>query len=104
MSYYLRTSRMYDTLLQMGRWFGYRPGYADLCRLFTTVDLQRWYKNITLASEELLLQFDEMALTGGTPDDFGLRVRTSPDGLMITAAAKMRNGMQMRLSFSGKHQ
>lgn len=100
-SYYLRTSRMYDTLLQMGRWFGYRPGYADLCRLFTTADLQRWYKNITLANEELLLQFDEMALTGGTPEDFGLRVRRSPDGLMITARAKMRNGTAMRLSFSG---
>lgn len=100
-SYYLRTSRMYDTLLQMGRWFGYRPGYADLCRLYTTADLQRWYKNITLANEELLLQFDEMALTGGTPEDFGLRVRRSPDGLMITAAAKIRNGTAMRLSFSG---
>lgn len=100
-SYYLRTSRMYDTLLQMGRWFGYRPGYADLCRLYTTADLQRWYKDITLANEELLLQFDEMALTGGSPEDFGLRVRRSPDGLMITAAAKMRNGTAMRLSFSG---
>lgn len=100
-SYYLRTSRMYDTLLQMGRWFGFRPGYADLCRLFTTADLQRWYKNITLANEELLLQFDEMALAGGTPEDFGLRVRRSPDGLMITAAAKIRNGTSMRLSFSG---
>ena len=100
-SYYLRTSRMYDTLLQMGRWFGFRPGYADLCRLYTTADLQRWYKNITLANEELLMQFDEMALTGGTPEDFGLRVRRSPDGLMITAAAKIRNGKTMKLSFSG---
>ena len=100
-SYYLRTSRMYDTLLQMGRWFGFRPGYADLCRLYTTAELQRWYKDITLANEELLLQFDEMALTGGEPEDFGLRVRTSPDGLMITAAAKIRSGTPMRLSFSG---
>lgn len=66
-SYYLRASRMYDTLLQMGRWFGYRPGYQDLCRLFTTADLQRWYKNIALANQELLLQFDEMALTGARP-------------------------------------
>ena len=30
-SYYLRASKMYDTLMQMGRWFGYRPGYNDLC-------------------------------------------------------------------------
>jgi Z1 domain len=100
-SYYLRTSRMYDTLLQMGRWFGYRPGYHDLCRLYTTAELQRWYKDITLANQELLLQFDEMALTGETPEDFGLRVRQSPDNLMVTAAAKMRTGTRMELSFSG---
>ena len=100
-SYYLRTSRMYDTLLQMGRWFGYRPGYTDLCRLFTTAELQRWYKDIAASSEELLKQFDEMALTGEKPRDFGLRVKNSPDGLMITAAAKLRTGKRMRLSFSG---
>ncbi len=100
-SYYLRASKMYDTLLQMGRWFGYRPGYQDLCRLYTTAELQRWYKNIALANQELLLQFDEMALIGGTPDDFGLRVRQSPDNLMVTAAAKMRTGTPMKLSYSG---
>lgn len=100
-SYYLRASRMYDTLLQMGRWFGYRPGYQDLCRLYTTADLQRWYTNITLATQELLQQFDEMALTGATPEDFGLRVRRSPDNLMVTAAAKMRTGTLMKLSYSG---
>ncbi len=99
-SYYLRASRMYDTLLQMGRWFGYRPGYSDLCRLYTTAELQRWYKDITGANEELLDQFDEMALVGGTPDDFGLRVRNSPDGLMVTARAKLRSGFKVRLSFS----
>jgi hypothetical protein len=100
-SYYLRTSRMYDTLLQMGRWFGYRPGYTDLCRLFTTAELQRWYKDIAASNEELLKQFDEMALTGERPQDFGLRVKNSPDGLMITAAAKLRTGKKLRLSFSG---
>lgn len=100
-SYYLRTSRMYDTLLQMGRWFGFRPGYADLCRLFTTAELQRWYKDVTLANEELVLQFEEMALAGGTPSDFGLRVRQSADGLVVTSAGKMRNGTKIKLTFSG---
>ena len=41
-SYFLRASRMYDTLLQMGRWFGYRPGYVDLCRLYTTDELREF--------------------------------------------------------------
>ena len=33
-SYFLRTSRMYDTLMQMGRWFGYRDGYEDLPNIY----------------------------------------------------------------------
>ncbi len=57
-SYYLRTSKMYDTLMQMGRWFGYRPGYLDLCRLYTTNDLIERYEHIAVASEELRQEFD----------------------------------------------
>ncbi len=100
-SYYLRASKMYDTLMQMGRWFGYRPGYGDLCRLYTTQELQLWYRNITLANEELLAKFDEMAAVGSTPERFALYVRTSPDGLLVTAPAKMRNSTRLELTFSG---
>lgn len=57
-SYFLRASKMYDTLMQMGRWFGYRPGYVDLCRLFTSTELNDWFRHITLASEELRAEFN----------------------------------------------
>ncbi|EDW4537552.1 Z1 domain-containing protein, partial [Salmonella enterica subsp. enterica] len=57
-SYYLRASKMYDTLMQMGRWFGYRPGYLDLCRLYTSEELISWYKHIAMANEELRKEFD----------------------------------------------
>ena len=100
-SYYLRTSRMYDTLLQMGRWFGYRPGYVDLCRLYTSGDLRESYEHITMATEELRQEFDLMAARGMSPREFGLRVRSHPAGLMITAAGKMRNGTRMTVSYSG---
>jgi hypothetical protein len=100
-SYYLRASRMYDTLMQMGRWFGYRPGYADVCRLYTTGELVDNYRHITIASEELRSDFDEMMRAGRTPEDFGLKVRTHPGSLAITAAGKMRNGLVMKVSFSG---
>ena len=76
-SYYLRASRMYDTLLQMGRWFGYRPGYVDLCRLYTTDELREFYSHITMATDELRQEFDLMADRGMTPSDFGLRVTKS---------------------------
>jgi len=101
-SYYTRPAKNYDTLLQMGRWFGYRPGFLDLCRLYTTDELVGWYQHIAMASEELKREFQLMERSNLTPDDYGLRVRTSPDGLNITAANKLRHGQTMRVAFSGQ--
>ena len=101
-SYYLRASKMYDTLMQMGRWFGYRPGYVDLCRIFTSEELTRWYKHITIASEEMRKDFDYMFLLKKTPKEFGLKVRTHPGVLKITAANKFRYKKIMYLSYSGE--
>jgi hypothetical protein len=36
-SYYRRVAGTGDTLMQMGRWFGFRPGYRDLVRVFLGV-------------------------------------------------------------------
>jgi hypothetical protein len=101
-SYYLRASKMYDTLMQMGRWFGYRSGYVDLCRIFTSDELIRWYKHITIASEEMRRDFDYMFLLKKTPKEFGLKVRTHPGVLKITAANKFRYKKIMYLSYSGE--
>ena len=92
---------MYDTLMQMGRWFGFRRGYLDLCRLYTTKELCEWYREIALATEDLLEQFDEMAVARATPQEFGLKVMLSPSGLAITRAGAMRNGTTMKVSYSG---
>ena len=100
-SYYLRSSKMYDTLMQMGRWFGYRPGYLDLCRLFTSHELISHYKYITLATEEMRAEFDRMALLRETPLKYGLKVRSHPGVLSITASNKFRYRKMMKLSFSG---
>jgi len=100
-SYYLRASNTYDTLLQMGRWFGYRPGYEDLCRLYTTRELRGAYREIAAADNELRRDFEEMAALGETPRNFGLRVRSSSKGLAVTARNKMRRGVKVRLSYSG---
>lgn len=99
-SYFLRASRMYDTLMQMGRWFGYRPGYLDLCRLYTTTEMSEWFSHIAQASDELRADFDRMAATGGTPQDFGHRVKSHPL-LLVTSQVKMRNGQPIDISFQG---
>lgn len=100
-SYFLRTTRMYDALMQMGRWFGYRPGYLDLCRLFTTRTLSDWYRHIALADEELRREFDYMVKAGLTPENYGLRVRTHPAGMIVTAMNKMSHGENRLLSWEG---
>ena len=100
-SYFLRTSKMYDTLMQMGRWFGYRPGYLDLCRLFTTPQLVHWYRHIALAEAELRREFDYMVQAGLSPEKYGLRVRTHPEGMMVTALNKMCHSETLELSWAG---
>lgn len=101
-SYFLRTSSMFDTLMQMGRWFGYRPRYADLCRVYTTCDLYGAFREIALAIDDLREELDRMALANRTPIDFGLRVRTPSDGLLITAANKIRRGEPVQVRFAGE--
>ena len=102
-SYYLRASRMYDTLMQMGRWFGYRPGYVDLCRLFTSRELNEWFCHITLASEELRSEFNVMTeIASSTPEQYALKVRTHPGVLQISASNKIRRAENVRVSWSGK--
>lgn len=99
-SYFIRTTKMYDTLMQMGRWFGYRPGYMDLCRLYTSSELVEWFGHIADASEELREEFDTMVERKGTPDDYGLKVQ-SHTVLTVTSPLKMRNSETLSLSYSG---
>ncbi len=100
-SYYMRVSKMYDSLLQMGRWFGYRPGYVDLCRIYTSSELIDWYRHIALAEAELRREFERMAALKATPEEYGLRVRTHPDGMLVTALNKARASTRMQVSFEG---
>lgn len=100
-SYFLRASRMYDTLMQMGRWFGYRPGYLDLCRLYTSSDLVGWFRHISDAASELREEFDVMANSGATPREYGLKIQSHSE-LMITSQLKMRTGKKLLLSYSGQ--
>jgi hypothetical protein len=103
-SYFYRNSQMYDTLLQMGRWFGYRDGYGDLCRLWLDEEAFGWYAHIAAASEELRMEFKRMKRLGLTPQDFGLKVRAHPDSLIVTARNKMRNAKTVirKVSLSGQ--
>ncbi|MBE1237991.1 Z1 domain-containing protein [Phaeovibrio sulfidiphilus] len=99
-SYFLRTTRMYDTLMQMGRWFGYRDGYLDVCRLYTSHEMVEWFGHIADASEELRQEFDNMVAAGANPKQFGLRVK-SHSVLTVTSRAKMKSARPMLITYSG---
>jgi hypothetical protein len=100
-SYYLRAAKLYDTLMQMGRWFGYRPGYLDLCRIYTTRKLLGWYKHISLATIELKREFDYMVENDEEPIKYGLKIRSHPDALSVTSLNKMRHGEKRKVTFDG---
>ncbi|NQS88727.1 Z1 domain-containing protein [Patescibacteria group bacterium] len=89
-TYFLRNSIMSDTLMQMGRWFGYRSGYEDLCRIYMPGQARGWYEYIASATEELRSEFQRMDKLNKTPKEFGLCVRNHPDSLIVTARNKMR--------------
>lgn len=99
-TYFLRNSVMYDTLLQMGRWFGYRPEYENLVRIWLPADARNWYAHIAVAVEELRDDLRRMQQQGGTPEDFGLKVRSHPDNLIITARNKSGTGEKFPISVS----
>jgi hypothetical protein len=103
-SYFFRSTKMYDTLLQMGRWFGYRDGYEDLCRIWLTDEAAHWYAHITSATDELRQELRRMREERRQPIDFGLKVRAHPGSLIVTAQNKMRRStlIERVVSVSGK--
>jgi len=103
-SYIYRNSKMYDTLMQMGRWFGYRDNYEDLCRVYMSEASNGWYSHISEATEELRMQIKRMRREGKKPSDFGLYVRAHPDTLIVTALNKMRyaENKAFQISYDGK--
>ena len=91
-SYFLRRSMMYDTLFQMGRWFGYRDEYEDLCRVWMPEEAQGWYDHIAESIDELRDELARMQSANAIPRDFGLKVRSHPDTLVVTARNKIGTG------------
>lgn len=104
-SYFYRQSSTYDTLMQMGRWFGYRDGYADLCRVWMTEESIEWYTYINRATEKLKDQFFIMCNRNRDPSNFGFLVENDLATLQITGRSKMYfapDAREIAISVSGK--
>lgn len=103
-SYFYRNSSMYDTLMQMGRWFGYRGKYRDLCKIWMPDESMAWYSYISMATDKLRAEVRRMQNDNMTPTDFGLAVRSDIQGLLVTARNKMRTAKDYEtvVNFSGE--
>ena len=95
-SYIYRRTAGYDTLLQMGRWFGYRPGYEFLTRIWVNSDMKQEYADLAnIVLPELYAEIREMNRAKLSPRDFGLMIRNDIDSLEITARNKMRHSNEI---------
>ena len=93
-SYYSRNAMAYDTLLQMCRWFGYRPKYEDLCCVYLSQTNVDNFNAVLDAVEDLKDQFAEMDRRDKKPSDFGLMVKQSPETLETTMLITGRNKLR----------
>ncbi len=98
-NYFTRVTNYSDALLQMGRWFGYRPGYLDCCKIFTTQDSLDKFHSTTRCIEELETEFIKMEEQGKTPENFVLRVKKHPGTLKITRPSILKNAFEVRWSY-----
>ena len=98
-SYFVRAAGAYDTLLQMARWFGFRPGYEDLPRIWMTDELRRWFRHLATVEREIRLDIERYESEDLTPMEFGVRIRTHPT-LRITA--KMGAAIPAYASYGGR--
>lgn len=101
-NYFVRDTNYADSLLQMGRWFGYRPGYLDCCKLFTTVDTIESFDFSTGVIEDIEAQFSKMSSKDRTPAEFAIKVMNDPDVIKITRPSILKNAQTIRWSYSDK--
>ena len=99
-SVYVRRADAFDTLMQMGRWFGFRENYVDLTRIWTTEKLAGWFRDLALAEEELRREIARYEHENLTPLDFGPRIRSHPV-MMITSRDKMGSARVVAQNYSG---
>jgi len=100
-SFFVRATDAYDTLLQMGRWFGYRQGYADLPRIWMTKELEEFFYDLATVEQEIRNDILRYEKEGMTPLEFAVRIRTHP-ALSITSRLKMQAAIDCDVSFRGK--
>ncbi len=93
-SYFARRSATYDTLMQMGRWFGFRSGYEDLTRIYITPELARWLSDLALVEYQLRQDIERYEAEDLTPLQLGSRILAHP-AMLVTSRLKQRQATRI---------
>jgi hypothetical protein len=99
-SVFVRSSDVYDTLLQMGRWFGYRNGYTDLPRIYMPAEMRRWFAHLATVEAEMRLEIDRLLEEHKTPLDLAVRIRCHPK-MRVTAPSKQKAAVRAAAAYGG---
>jgi len=95
-TYYTRNTVMYDTLMQMGRWFGYRKGYIDLCRIYTTENIAKNFEDLAIAMVKIREEFEFLSRSSKTPKEYAIRM-LSHETMKLTSVLKMQNAAKYNI-------
>jgi Z1 domain-containing protein len=113
-TYFRRVASASDTLMQMGRWFGFRSGYRDLVRLFIgraepigpkgkrIVDLYEAFHGMCLDDEEFRRDIRKYAREGIKPSQVPPLVPSQVTALSPTAKNKMYNAYITFRNYGGE--
>lgn len=104
-TFFLRTVKQADTLMQMARWFGYRRGYELLPRIWLTHDTQRQFEFLAQLDQELRDEIQEMDTLGKSPSIYGTKIKNSPklSFIRITSKNKMQSVKLTGADYSGSY-
>ena len=100
-SFFLRETKLYDSLMQMGRWFGYRHGYEDLVRVHTTPTLIQWYSWLVRVEDEVRADIKRYELYGKTPSELSVRIPLH-DTMTPTSRGKMKSAISSIVHYGGR--
>ena len=87
-SFFGRRIELYDALSQAGRWFGYRNGYADMQRIWSTEPTFGFFRDLALVDRDVREQIVELCRQGISPRQLPVSVRKH-DLLEITSRYKL---------------
>jgi hypothetical protein len=101
-TYFLRRTNFGDTLMQMGRWFGYRLDYELMPRIWMTGDEMRNFRRMAYEEIDLRQAIERLVATGGNTEDYQISILTNP-WFKPTAPNKMQAKTSASLDFSGSN-